>query len=806
MAKVNPNQPIHPKFDERISVKVEGQLPQFVKEDHKTFVAFMEAYYEYMEQQGKPYEIIGNLNNYNNLDKTTDEFLNYFKKQFAEDIPEAVFANANKPFVLKHIRDFYRSKGSEKSFQFLFRLLYKEEVSFYFPGSDMLRTSDGNYGKSEILRVIDTSGSDAVFTLVGKKITGQTSNATAVVETILNENIGRFVVSTIFLSGTVGSFQTDEIISDGISSFTTGGMIIDTEITSAGSGYTIGDKVPLENEGGGSDGFIRIKELTTGSVKQTLITDGGTGYSIGDKLDIDNTNNISIDGRTASVVVADVDGNGEILKLDIENGGRGYKSVPTMSGGSGQGAVLSFVESGTEIGGVKSLEVIDNGFGYSTIPTLNFTGLGNNSEPATANVIVGGYENEFGLKFTGTDGFLSSDKYIQDSFYYQLFSYVITSGETIGRWRDTIKRTVHPAGLALFGNLQIVSTIDTQLKITGIPQRRNYTIIFHDGSIVPPVRLNLKIETCDDFQNIRVFFPNEDYNNDNGLFGSNVNKQEDRLPENFGFITEPIEVDPTRGVSVASEDYESITSPTFYIAPTKCQTYEQDLGIQKLTTLGGFDDYLFTDINDTRFQDDGFVNEAGTETEDFGLIFEDPTGVTQLRLGPLKRTIDKQKFKKQGGLSQNVDTVNGLQKIAVTNRGSGYASVPNVTITGGGGTALQSPSNAPDGTGAIATAVLGTGSDSDKVISITISNIGSGYITLPTVTIDPPVSGVQAEATAVFQRSSGTIINNFKSFKIFEFNLFGGQKTRTVTNATITQYTNGTESNGVLNVSLPPPV
>ena len=77
---------------------------------------------------------------------------------------------------------------------------------------------------------------------------------------------------------------------------------------------------------------------------------------------------------------------------------------------------------------------------------------------------------------------------------------------------------------------------------------------------------------------------------------------------------------------------------------------------------------------------------------------------------------------------------------------------------------------------------------------------------MPTVTIDPPVSGVQAEATAVFQRSSGTIVNNFKSFKIFEFNLFGGQKTRTVTNATITQYTNGTESNGVLNVSLPPPV
>ena len=73
--KVYPNQPLHPSFDERGSVRVEGQLPDFVTRDHPTFIAFLEAYYEYMEQEGKPYEIIGNLNNYADLGKTTDEFL-----------------------------------------------------------------------------------------------------------------------------------------------------------------------------------------------------------------------------------------------------------------------------------------------------------------------------------------------------------------------------------------------------------------------------------------------------------------------------------------------------------------------------------------------------------------------------------------------------------------------------------------------------------------------------------------------------------------------------------------------------------
>ena len=254
MGTVNPNQPIHPALHDRISVKVEGQLPQFVKQDHETFVAFLEAYYEYMEQTGKPYEIIGNLDNYVNLDKTTNDFLNYFKKQFAEDIPEAVFANANKPFVLKHLRDFYRSKGSEKSFQFLFRLLYKDEISFYYPGKDMLRTSDGDYGQSRVIRVIDTSCCNSVFDLSGTIVTGSVSGATALVESIINENIGSFVVSTIYLSNVVGEYVSGETITDGTYLYALDSMITGTTITKSGSGYTLDSAIPLVGGGGGAGG------------------------------------------------------------------------------------------------------------------------------------------------------------------------------------------------------------------------------------------------------------------------------------------------------------------------------------------------------------------------------------------------------------------------------------------------------------------------------------------------------------------------------------------------------------------------
>ena len=769
MATVNPNHPVHPNFDDRISVKVQGQLPAFVKQDHATFIAFMEAYYEYMEQVGKPYEIIGNLDNYFNVDKTVDDFLKYFKKQFGEDIPEAVFQNANKPFVLKHLRDFYRTKGSEKSFQFLFRLLYKEEISFYYPGKDMLRTSDGKYGKSDIIRVIDPSCCDSVFDLVGKKITGSVSGASALVELVVNEQIGSFIVSTIYLSGVLRNFQTGDSITDGTYTYVLNNMITDTTITNSGSGYTVGSQTPLVGGGIGTGGTIRIEELTGGWITGTTINSGGSGYKVGDKLTLDNTSKLNINGRRASILVNNVDTNGAITSLEIENPGSDYISLPTVtSAGSGTGANITL--TGSEIGGIKTLKVVQPGFGYSPAPTINLSGIGDGN--ATASVVLGAYEDEFGKNFVGTSGFLSSNKYLQDSFYYQLFSYEISAGHTINKWRDIVKRAVHPAGLALFGNYKLSSLIDMQLSITGIPQRRDYTIIFHDGTIVPAFVLSMKITTCDEFQNIRINLPAEDYQ----LISQAVTDQDD-----FGLITD--------SNLTFSDDYELITQATFYIKPTKCQTYEKDLGIQNLKVSGGLEDYLRTSIIASRTGDDGTITEAGPhELIDWGRVTDNITATTQIRLGPTRRNVDRHKFMTQGGFSQPITTTHSIDKIVVYDEGTGYTSAPTVTISGGGGSA------------AAATANISAG----KVTSITITNAGTGYTSLPAVTMSGG-GGSNATATAVIKRTSGTTISAFKDIKLQYYAVFDGLKGDKMINSTITQYKNGYENNGARNVALPPP-
>ena len=88
-------------------------------------------------------------------------------------------------------------------------------------------------------------------------------------------------------------------------------------------------------------------------------------------------------------------------------------------------------------------------------------------------------------------------------------------------------------------------------------------------------------------------------------------------------------------------------------------------------------------------------------------------------------------------------TSNGILSIAVATQGSGYPTAPAVTITGGGGT------------GATAVAVLGTGANSGRVVSITITNPGKNYTTNPTVAIAAPPAGLPEEPGGGVQGGEG---------------------------------------------------
>jgi hypothetical protein len=63
-----------------------------------------------------------NLLSYVDVDSTIDDFIQYFINDFLPYIPTDALTDKRK--LLKISKEFYQSKGTEKSYKFLFRVLH----------------------------------------------------------------------------------------------------------------------------------------------------------------------------------------------------------------------------------------------------------------------------------------------------------------------------------------------------------------------------------------------------------------------------------------------------------------------------------------------------------------------------------------------------------------------------------------------------------------------------------------------------------------------------------------------------------
>ena len=283
------------KVEKYVSNFVESQFPSFYQEEGKNFILFLKCYYEWMEESGNPINESRNLYDYRDIDNTLESFLEHFQKKYLYGIPFNVIAN--KRFLLKHILDVYRSKGSINCYKLLFKLLYNQDVEIYLPSNDILRVSDGTWVEP---KYIEISKNDILPSLIGKEIIGASSGTTAIVENIIEENFNNDLIYIAYLTNILpvgGDFNISERIvtrdklNDPLflsNAPTVLGSLDKMEIINGGSGFKIGDLIKIayrdssNNEiiSYGKDGILKVTELSRGygSLNFDIIS-SGFGYT-----------------------------------------------------------------------------------------------------------------------------------------------------------------------------------------------------------------------------------------------------------------------------------------------------------------------------------------------------------------------------------------------------------------------------------------------------------------------------------------------------------------------------------------------
>jgi hypothetical protein len=298
--------------DQKTSLLIPSQLPSFIRdeESYATFVAFIQAYYEFLElpnssnsaistagssEQGPTYAS-KNLTSYSDVDSTLSDFLNYFVNDFLPYFPED--ALLDKATAVKVAKQLYQTKGTPAAYQFLFRILYNSDFDYFNTGDVVLKASAGSWYVPRSLRL--ATDDIRFLNISGYRAFGETSKTIATIETsVLAENKTEVFISNIerlFNSGEmiriVDNNNQDLIINGTNLRAKLVGQISQINIAKdilgnalRGLFYNPGDPVIVY---GGLNPTVtnpigataEVGTVTTGSLQAINTVNGGYGYSV----------------------------------------------------------------------------------------------------------------------------------------------------------------------------------------------------------------------------------------------------------------------------------------------------------------------------------------------------------------------------------------------------------------------------------------------------------------------------------------------------------------------------------------------
>lgn len=272
------------QIEDKISALVRQQFPDFYKEEGDQFVAFVASYYEWLEQENNVIGEARNLTQYRDIDETLEEFIVHFKEKYLSNIQ---FDTAsNKVLLVKNALDLYRSKGTERSIDLFFKLVYGTNAEVSYPADNILRASDGIWETPQYLEI---GYSKYNIDYVGKQIIGSNSGSTAFVDRYIRRRTAQGYVNLLYVTNIEGRFKNNEVLGliqndrpvfDVRKRSKLIGSIRNVIVENRGRDFNVGDIVNLVSPERGSGGLARVSSIGSGTgIVDFIFIDGGYGYT-----------------------------------------------------------------------------------------------------------------------------------------------------------------------------------------------------------------------------------------------------------------------------------------------------------------------------------------------------------------------------------------------------------------------------------------------------------------------------------------------------------------------------------------------
>ena len=358
-----------------------------------------------------------NLLNYSDVDKTTEEFLDYFQKDFIPSLDLDETQDAR--LTIKNIHDLYQKKGTKESVQFLLRLLYGQDAEIRYLIDETIQVSESGHNHQRRIAVVmddvDTlpSPTDKV---IQYEDDGVQIKAESIVENVYIINSERAEFSLEISDNHYGTFLEEHpctfVDRDGVTKVTARckGILSELDVTQS-SVYVAqedGDTILLESpQLSGNITTSNGAKTLTGAASKFL-----RELKVGDtiKYTVSNTQYTSeiatiTDDVTATLVAnatvsaANVDYYNESYSGGLLNEFQSFGSMYSLNdpiifndGKAGRDVVKAKgVVDGLRRGGVEKIFIVDGGTGYNGGDVIVFDN--SNADGNAAEALIGAVED-----------------------------------------------------------------------------------------------------------------------------------------------------------------------------------------------------------------------------------------------------------------------------------------------------------------------------------------------------------------------------------------------------------------------------
>jgi hypothetical protein len=400
----------------------QNQLPDYIRSDpaYSNLVAFINAYYEWVQLTGQPVQVIADNASNLSIDDTTDNFIKYFANQYLDGFPLLYDVDETDPVVkafrrqqikrlIKHVNELYISKSTDDAFRMLFRVLYDEEIVIFYPKTVILKPSDGRWKEDITIKItIDSGDIDSFDLTYGSAVATESVDGTntaltgarATIESILA--VGIYHELHITPGSLVGSTKTYQFTSGNPYPFTPGHKVL----------LTMGDITVVGT-------ILPVVSLITIVPRSTQV---GV-QAVGAILHPGSTS--LLQDSTATLSVKSIDDDGKAKAISVVNSGYQVPSSYT-----------------------NLYDAFDNLVGTCIIGGLTYyTGRYVSWE----GVFPGFLSDQ--IKIRGPLSIKSLPNGHTLAEYYQEFSYVIKSPIPPRLWDATVRKLMHPIGYEVFGDM-----------------------------------------------------------------------------------------------------------------------------------------------------------------------------------------------------------------------------------------------------------------------------------------------------------------------------------------------------------------